>query len=178
MERNNKIKTFRDLFFKAVEPNSFISSFITGHLMIEFLLIKIVEVSSPKLSDFAESLNHQKLIQLVSGLGLISDDVTETLLSINRMRNKLVHDISFMPTIQEYKQILLLAQRAFSDMTDGISQALDEIEGKTRIEDCDGFIFLELFIQTSYDLHGIYNELGGDIENFNFSYEKHPPKKE
>ena len=166
MAKNKKIETFTDLFFKAAEPSDFISSFIMGHLVIEFLLLRIIEISSPNLVTFAESLNHHKLIQLVSGLGLISDDVKETLLSINGMRNKIVHDISFVPTVQEYKNILLQAQRAFSDMSDGISQSLSEIEGKAQIEECAGFIFPELFIQVSYDLHGIYQDLGGDNDAF------------
>jgi hypothetical protein len=116
MKKNKKIETFSDLFFRAMEPNIFLSSFILGHLMIEFLLIRIVEISSPRLTEFAENLNHFKLIQLVFGLGLISDDMRESLLSINRMRNKLAHNISFVPTIQEYRQILLQAQQAFSDI--------------------------------------------------------------
>ncbi len=41
--------------------------------MVEFLLVRIVEIKSPKLLKFAEELNHFKLIKLVKSMNLISD---------------------------------------------------------------------------------------------------------
>lgn len=134
--------------------------------MIEFLLVKSVELKMPSLSSFVESLNHQKLIQLAHGLDLITNDMRESVTAINRMRNKLAHNIAYEPTVQEYKNLVLLAHKAFSDMTDGIEQTLEELEGKSEISDCDPFIFSELFMQVSYNLHTIYQDLGGDIEDF------------
>ena len=167
MPKAKNISSFTDLFEKAVglRDNSFLSYFIAGHLMIEFLLVKSVELKMPSLSSFVESLNHQKLIQLAHGLGLLTDEIRESLTAINSMRNKLAHDISYKPTIQEYKNLVLLAQKAFSDMTDGIEQTFGELEGKSEISDCDPFIFPELFMQVSYDLHHIY-------QNCNYSAKK------
>lgn len=168
MPRAKGIDSFTDLYEKAVgiRSNSFLSSFILGHLMIEYLLVKIAELKQPSLNKLIETLNHERLIELVSGLGELDESMKETLLAINTMRNKLAHRISYTPTITEYKNIVLLAQEAFSDMTDGIMQTLDEIEGKSSLDECEEYIFHELFMQISYDLHEIYIALGGDWDIF------------
>ena len=134
--------------------------------MIEFLLVKIIEIKMPTLKEFVESLNHQKLIELAHGLTAITDDMKISLTAINRMRNKIAHDLTYEPSIIEYRDLILLAKTAFSDITDGIEQTLSELDGKVSIRECDEFIFPELFMQVSYNLHEIYQELGGDIEEF------------
>ncbi|MFA6278443.1 MAG: hypothetical protein WC622_16975, partial [Pedobacter sp.] len=58
------------------------------------------------------------------------------------------------------------ASKAFNDMTDGLEQGLGEIKGKKSIRECDESVIPEMFVQISYDLHDIYQDLGGDIENF------------
>lgn len=168
MPKVKKIDGFTDLFEKAVglRDKSFLSYFIPGHLMVEFLLVKIVEIKMPTLKEFVESLNHQKLIELAHGLGVITDDMKISLAAINRMRNKLAHDLTYEPSITEYRDLTLLAKTAFSDFTDGIEQTLAELDGKVSIDECEEFIFPELFMQVSYDLHEIYQELGGDVEDF------------
>lgn len=168
MPKIKKIDCFTDLFEKstALENKSFLSHFISGHLMIEFLLVKIIEIKMPTLKEFVESLNHQKLIELAHGLTAITDDMKISLTAINRMRNKIAHDLTYEPSIIEYRDLILLAKTAFSDITDGIEQTLSELDGKVSIRECDEFIFPELFMQVSYNLHEIYQELGGDIEEF------------
>lgn len=134
--------------------------------MVEFMLVKIIEISSPKLLDFAEDLNHFRLVKLANGLGLINDYQTDVLLEINKVRNKFAHDLTFKPTVDEMKQLFLIAKQNFSDMTDGLEQGLEELENKTEIEECETYIFSELFIQIAYDLHDIYHTHGGSINEF------------
>lgn len=150
-----------DLFHKAVDSNNFISTFIFGHLWVEFLLVNIVKVHKPKLGQFAESLNHKKLIELVFGLELINEKHFVSLKSINSMRNKLAHNIAYEPSVKEFKILILTAQKAFSDMTDGLEQTLGELEGKESINDCDAFVYPELFMQIAYDLERVYEQGGG-----------------
>ena len=169
MIKTKNISNFTELFEKSIgltQDNSFISHYISGHLMIEFLLVKCVELKTPSLTKFVESINHRKLIELAHGLNLINADMKEVLISINSMRNKLAHNILYRPSIIEYKILIQSAKNAFHDMTDGLEQTLDELEGKNDISECEEFIFIEPFIQISYDLHSIYQDLGGDIENF------------
>lgn len=164
--KKKKINNFTELYEATVSGDSLISGFIQGHLVVEFLLVKIVELGQPKLLELAEALNHPRLIQLAYGLGHINEGQRDTLIIINQMRNKFAHHLTFEPTIEDVRQILVMASESFSDMTDGIEQGLDEIKGKTNIKNCEEWVIPELFVQISYDLHSIYNELGGDMENF------------
>ncbi|WP_061011784.1 hypothetical protein [Photobacterium leiognathi] len=168
MPRAKGINSFTDLYERAVgiRDNSFLSSFILGHLMTEYLLVKIAELKQPTLTKLIETLNHERLVELVFGLGELDEPMKETLLAINTMRNKLAHRISYTPSIIEYKNIVLLAQSSFSDMTDGFMQTLEEIEGKSSLDECDEFIFHEMFMQISYNLHELYVDLGGDWDIF------------
>lgn len=168
MPKAKGMESFTDLYDRAVgiRSNSFLSSFILGHLMVEYLLVKIAELKQPTLNNLIETLSHEKLIELVYGLGELDAPMKESLLAINSMRNKLAHRISYTPTITEYKHIVLLAQKAFSDLTDGITQTLEEIDGKASLDECDEYIFHELFMQISYDLHERYIALGGDRDIF------------
>ncbi|PSV21945.1 hypothetical protein C0W44_07015 [Photobacterium leiognathi subsp. mandapamensis] len=168
MPRAKGINSFTDLYERAVgiRDNSFLSSFILGHLMTEYLLVKIAELKQPTLTKLIETLNHERLVELVFGLGELDEPMKETLLAINTMRNKLAHRISYTPSIIEYKNIVLLAQSSFSDMTDGFMQTLEEMEGKSSLDECDEFIFHEMFMQISYNLHELYIDLGGDWDIF------------
>nr|WP_319570415.1 hypothetical protein [uncultured Draconibacterium sp.] len=166
MKPEQRINTFSDLYEKTVTEDNLLSSFMTGHLVIEFLLVRIIKLSQPKLVDFAEGLNHYKLIQLVFGLSYIDEKQKEVLLLINKMRNKFAHHLTFEPTIIELEEILTKASKAFNDMTDGLEQGLDEVKGKRSIRECEEWVIPEMFVQISYDLHDIYQNLGGDMEDF------------
>jgi len=166
MKQRQKIKTFSELYEKTVSEDNSLSNFITGHLVIEFLMVRIIELSQPKLTDFTEGLNHYKLIQLIFGLNHIDEKQKEVLELINKMRNKFAHHLTFEPSIEELKEVLTKASIAFSDMTDGLEQGLGEIKDKRTVRECEDWVIPEMFIQISYDLHDIYQNLGGDIENF------------
>ncbi len=164
--KKKKINNFTELYEATVSGDSLISGFIQGHLVVEFLLIKIIEISQPKLLELAEGLNHLRLIQLTYGLGHITKGQTDTLISINQMRNKFAHHLTYEPPIEDVKQIFIKASKSFHDMTDGIMQGIEELEDKTNINECEEWVIPELFVQISYDLHSIYNDLGGDIEDY------------
>lgn len=162
-----KIECFTELFEKAIlTDDTFISDFIKGHLMLEFLMLKCVAIILPNKIKYAERLTHKKLIDFIYNKKIISIEMKNALTAINQMRNKLAHKITYRPTFDEYKNLLVLAEKASPDMTDGIWQSLDEIKDKTKLSECDNFIYIELFVQLSYDLHGIYQDNGGDIEDF------------
>lgn len=162
-----KIECFTDVYVKAIlTDDTFISDFIKGHLMLEFLMLKCVEIILPNKIKYAEELTHKKLIDFIYNKKIISVEMKNTLIAINQMRNKLAHQITYKPSFDEYKNLLVLAEKASDDLTDGIWQSLDEMKGKTNLSECEDYIFIELFVQLSYDLHGIYQDNGGDIEEF------------
>ncbi len=164
---NKTIKSFEDLYLAAVDPSSFISQFLLGHLMIEFLLVKLIEINHPKLLKFAEKLNHFRLIELNIGMNHITKGQGDVLYEINKYRNKIAHNIGFSMTVDELRTLFVLAKENFVDLTDGLQQGIDELEDKSSIDECEVYIFSELFTQIAYDLHAIYEEFGGDVSDFN-----------
>lgn len=160
------IASFTELYEKAVGSGTCVGPFITGHLVIEFLLRKLIHIYDPALSRLADDLNHARLIQLNHDLGTIDDSQRETLVLINKTRNKFAHQITCEPTIEELKALYILAARSFSDLTDGISQGLEVLKEAKSINELDEWVILELFVQISYDLHEEYHTRGGDMEEF------------
>ena len=157
--KERKIETYEDLFI--LEPNPLISTYILGHLQVEFLLHKIIEIIHPDLANFANSISHYKIIELAHGLGLIDKNHKDALVEINKLRNKLAHNITFVPSVKDFIRIFKLAQKAFTDMTDGISQGLDELNNIDEITEDFDFHISDMFSQIIYDLHPIYCNLGG-----------------
>lgn len=166
--KNTNINSFSELIGKCLLTNedSFFNDFIKGHLMLEFLMIKCVDKALPNEYKKALKLTHRNLINLLFNSNIINKDMKNVLTEINKMRNNIAHKILYIPTYIEYKKILLLAQKASSDFTDGIIQSLEEMEDKTSLDECEPLIYTELFLQLSYDLHEIYQEYGGNMEDF------------
>ena len=163
---NNDIASFTDLYQKVAGPGSATSAVIAGHLTIEFLLRKLVSQYDPKLQSLADDLNHARLVSLSRDIGTISASQAAVLLQINQLRNKLAHQISYVPTIAELKLIFDAAANAFTDLTDGIEQGRGELKNAKTVEDLEEWVLPELFIQVSYDLHHEYVDRGGDEELF------------
>ncbi|AYN67476.1 hypothetical protein D1013_08935 [Euzebyella marina] len=59
-----------------------------------------------------------------------------------------------------------MAKQNFNDMTDGLIQGIGELDFVNSLHVCEDYIFSNLFIQISYDLHDIYQDQGGDMEEF------------
>jgi hypothetical protein len=155
---------FIDLYFKATNPQMITSSVIAGHLMIEFLLRKLIQAYDPALSKLSDTLGHYRLINLNYDLGLITDKQRGVLVTINKIRNKFAHDITYHPSIRELVELFRLAINAFDDFTDGISQGLFELRSVKRVEDLEDWVLCELFVQISYDLYHEYQSISGDSE--------------
>ena len=160
------VATFSDLYRHAVEAQGLNSYFLTGHLVVEFLLRRLVVITNPALENLADDLNHARLIKLNRDLGTITDQQMEVLVRINKVRNRMAHSLGYEPTIPELEDLFRLAGRAFSDLTDGISQGLSMLDGATQLSDLDGWEVPEFFIQIAYDLHIEFQNRGGDEENF------------
>lgn len=165
-EKGAQYDSFSDLYHKAVEGNHFLTSFIPGHLMLEFLLIKLIQIYDPQLAKISERLSAYQLIDLANELRLIGDDQAIVLKKINRIRNQLSHYITYQPTLEEIRELFQLAADASEDFTDGIAQARQAIDAVTDPTELDHWVFGELFVQLSYDLHHEYQDRGGGEELF------------
>lgn len=161
-----EIDSFTTLHQKAVDPRRLTSPFINGHLVVEFLLRKLIQIYDPALTRQAVDLNHAGLISLNYEHGTISNTQKDVLVKINRMRNKFAHQLSYQPSLTELTELFKDCSGAFSDLSDGIAQGLDAINKVKSVDELDEWVIPELFIQIAYDLHEAYHSRGGDMEDF------------
>lgn len=161
-----EIRNFMDLYLKIAGPGQFIAAFTTGHLAIEFLLRKLIQVYDPKLSNLADNLKHYQLIKLNHELGTIDDQQREVLTLINKIRNRFAHNLTYELDHKELMDLFKKSARAFSDMTDGIHQGLVELSTVKSVSELDEWVIPELFAQIFNDLHNEYQSRGGDFEDF------------
>jgi hypothetical protein len=166
MASSANIPTFTDLYQHALTDRQWLGPFLSGHLMVEFMLRRLVSQYDQKLTPLAERMRHLELIELNYQIGTIRDDQRSVLISINQMRNRLAHQITFSPSINDMKALWQEAAGAFSDLTDGISQGLAEMDVEGNLDTLDSCVFSELFVQIAYDLHHAFTEMGGDEETF------------
>lgn len=160
------ISNFSELYQHALNDRNIVGIFLSGHLAVEYLLRKIVVMHDPSKAKLADEVTHAKLIELVSAAGAINSAQKDVLTQINRMRNKFAHQITYEPGIEDLKLLYRSAAGAFTDLSDGIAQGLEALKSCTGLDDLEDYAIPELFIQICYDLHEIYHELGGDIEDF------------
>ncbi|WP_373354503.1 hypothetical protein [Pseudoroseicyclus sp. CXY001] len=166
MSKKTQVGNFTDLYQHTIGGNELLGAFLPGHLAIEFLLRKLLVQYDAKLERLGDQLTHARLVQLCSDIGIINGPQREVLLSINTMRNKLAHQITYTPTIDELRELWSHAARAFSDLSDGISKGIESLAEEGIVADLDEWVFVELFVQITYDLHDEYVERGGDMEDF------------
>lgn len=160
------VQTFTDLYHRTVEERPNLAVFLSGHLAIEYLLRKLIMIYDPALGRVSDELSHAKLIALNADLKTITSKQREVLTRINKIRNRFAHEILYEPTVDELRQLFDLAAAAFTDLTDGISQGIEELTICTNIRSLEDYVVQELFIQICYDLHEEYISRGGDIEKF------------
>jgi hypothetical protein len=71
---------------------------LKGHLLVEYLLDKIIEqkCKAPnKILDDSRTYSFSVKLQLVYSMGLLPDYLYENIVRINRLRNKLAHNLDF-----------------------------------------------------------------------------------
>lgn len=166
MPKPPAIPTFTDLYQHALSDRHWLGPFLSGHLTVEFMLRKLIAQYDTNLAPLADRIRHFQLIELNQQIGTITEQQKDALLSINQMRNNLAHQITYDPSIDEVKALWRKVAGAFSDLTDGISQGLDEMDVEGNVNTLDTWVFSELFIQIAYDLHHAYTNMGGDNEVF------------
>lgn len=160
------VQTFTDLYQRTIEERPILAVFLSGHLAIEYLLRKLITIYDPALGRISDELSHAKLLALNADVGTITGKQREVLTRINKIRNRFAHEILYEPTVDELRELFDLAAVAFTDLTDGISQGVEELATSTDVQSLENYVIQELFIQICYDLHEEYISRGGDIEEF------------
>ncbi|MCU8030896.1 hypothetical protein L5M51_14175 [Shewanella sp. SM73] len=162
----SEVKSFTELYQHCVYPNELLSTFLCGHLSVEFMLHKLACISDIKNQSKYNRYTYYQLVNVNFDMGNITQEQKDVLLAINQLRNKFAHKLNYLPKIQEFLGLYELAAGAFCDLTDGIDQGLDALRNLTNIDEFEQWDMSELFVQICYDLHEQYQDIGGDIEEF------------
>lgn len=146
-----------DYLFQKVENSDFLTGFIVGHLVLESLLKNKITTIHPGVGNYADRLMFSNLVELCFEMDIVNEGQKGTLKAINKMRNKLAHDLSYEPTRNELKDLFIKARGSFRDMTDGLSQGIETLSDESWKHEPGDYTLADLFIQIAYDL-GLFGE--------------------
>ncbi len=139
-----------------------ISAFITGHLIIESLLVQMIDLKLEYPDEFdAFSLNFPAKANLCKALGLIDSDMTSFLLEMNTIRNRFAHRLGYSLSFDDAFSFAQAAAKAGVEFSD------DSIHtDRTNSEAWYGIkgIIQEVFQNAAQDLSFIMEENGGEFQ--------------
>lgn len=141
-----------DYLFERIENSDFLSGFVVGHLVLESLMKKAIAKYDSGLGNYAEKLKFSGLVGLCFEVGIFTKSQQTTMNAINKVRNKLAHNLEYEPSRKELKQLFELARSSFSDMTDGLAQGIDTLSDPAWKHEIGDYTLSDLFIQIAYDL--------------------------
>ncbi|TNI45081.1 hypothetical protein [Aeromonas veronii] len=152
MPENDSMCHEMDIYYRTLEDRPDIGWFLQGHIVVEYMLRKrLCDVQGGASKNLDKSGFHKVLLESERH-GVVNNDQRVVLEKINKVRNKYAHDLNYIPELEEWLDIWRSAKGAFSDMTDGIEQGLEELESVEKLEDADRFHLNELFVQICHDL--------------------------
>lgn len=140
-----------DYLYERCQNSDFLTAYLTGHLVIESLLKKEVTKAHAGVGDFAKNMMFNQLIELCFKMEIITQDQLVVLKAINKMRNKLAHNLRYEPNLHELKDIYIKAREAFTDMTDGLAQGIETLSDPKWKHEPGDYTLADLFIQIAYD---------------------------
>lgn len=141
-----------NIYYETLNERPDIDWFLQGHVVIEYMLWKRLEVSNPSLGYELRKSSFHRILNAAYINGIIHLKSKEVIEQINKIRNKYAHELTFRPTLADWFHLWESAQAAFSDMTDGIEQGLEELRSINKLEDADKFHLNELFVQICHDI--------------------------
>jgi hypothetical protein len=87
---------------------------IRGHLYLEAMLIQLIETRIPKARTL--DLNSPTKVNLAVAMSLMRDSDGPALIAINRLRNRLAHDIDTNVTSTDEKNLHKIMPKALRDV--------------------------------------------------------------
>lgn len=166
--KNNpiEIKTFEELYGKILVEGDFLSTYLRGHLMIEFLYVKILQIKPNKYSKSIKNMTHSKMINVIYDLQYLNEYERNVLIEINKLRNQFVHNLIFFPSVLEMKILIQNAQNAFLEFFGGFSKPLKTLDKIEMINVSKIEILIDFFMEILYNLKSTYDDL---FEKFHIS---------
>lgn len=155
--KNNEYPNLNHIL--SLFDNKILSAIITGHLIIEALLIQLIKLKDS--STLSRANNFPAKAEACVSLGCFGEDMKEYLLMINTVRNNFAHNLGYQFT---FSDAFLLVKKAgevgidFSDTT--IFENKHSSEQWYSLED----VIQEIFQNTAMDLSFIVEEHGGEFQ--------------
>lgn len=141
--------------------NPTMSAFITGHLIVESILVQLIDLKEERNNTFKK--NFPTKVKMCIDLGLITFEMGEYLKKVNKMRNKLAHNLGYSLSFEEVFSLCKDAHNAGVEFTDDTIHMNKELSKEWYGTES---IIQEIFQNTAIDLAFVMEENGGE---FNFS---------
>ncbi len=141
-----------DIYYETLNEHPDLGWFLQGHMVIEFILRKRLDERNVELAHKLRKSSFYSVLRASYNNGILDSTSHDVLEEINNIRNKYAHELNYRPNKAEWISLWESAQRVFSDMTDGISQGLEELRSVDNCEDADRFHLNELFVQICHDI--------------------------
>lgn len=138
--------------------NEVLSAIITGHLIIESLLIQFIELKEG-VSELKG--NFPSKVDKCVSLGFFGEDLKEYLLMINNVRNNFAHNLGYKFSFDDCFRLVMKAGEVGIDFSD--ETIFENRSASERWYGLQGVI-QELFQNTAMDLSFIMEEHGGQFQ--------------
>lgn len=138
--------------------NPSMSAFITGHLIVESLLVQLIDLKGERNDTFKK--NFPSKIKLCIESNLIDTKMGDYLKKMNYLRNRLAHNLGYRLDFEEVFSLCKEAHEAGIDFSD------DTIHSNRKLSEewygTEGII-QEIFQNTAIDLAFVMEENGGEF---------------
>ncbi len=135
-----------------------LSAFVTGHLIIESLLVQMIDLKLEHPDKFnAFNLNFPTKVNICEAVGLIDLDMASFLLEMNKIRNRFAHKLGYSLSFDD--------AYCFAQIAAGVTEFSDtsiysDKENSKEWYGVEGII-QEVFQNVAQDLAFIIDEDGG-----------------
>lgn len=110
-------KAYFQYIIEDLKEKELLQATIMGHLVIEYMIDKALEVNECSIRKI-EKMNFPQKIDSAIKLNIILPNQESLYLSINRLRNRFAHELDFEPTFEEIHNLVIETINAGIDFTD------------------------------------------------------------
>lgn len=140
--------------------NDVLAAFMTGHLIIESLLIQMITLKNGGDEKLLKT-NFPQKVKLCVSLSLMDSKMAEYLLMINKVRNNFAHNLGYKFLFDDVFELVKKAGQVGIDFSDETI-----FEDKNLSSEWYGLkgVIQELFQNTAMDLSFLMEENGGEFQ--------------
>jgi hypothetical protein len=162
INRANREETLSSDDMIHLFQDSELSTVIIGHLLIENILVKLINVVMPNSAAFnSDNLRFPQKVSLCEGMGLIEPKLADYLKQLNKLRNNFAHDLRYYISFEDavgFAKAGLSAGIKYHD-TDFESYRKFKNERKDVV-----YLLHDIFMNTTFDLTEILCNNGGEMQ--------------